>query len=422
MDFIDLAHQQRRIADTLNARTASVLVHGQYINGPEVRELEATLAGYIGVKHAVGCASGTDALLMALMALDIGPGNAVFTTPFTFTATAEVISLLGATPVFVDIDPVTFNVDPKKLEQAIVDLKENRSGRRIPRAVRGQNPEVSSIQTAFTDRHMIDRRVQDRAGAAGNALRPRAIIPVDLFGLPADYEAIEAVAARHGLAIIEDAAQSFGGDRKGKKAGAFGAIACTSFFPAKPLGCYGDGGMCFTGSDRLDAILRSIRVHGQGEDKYENVRIGINGRLDTLQAAILLAKFSIFAEELDLRQEVARRYSELLADIVTTPVIPYGYKSAWAQYSILARDSRQRAVYMAALKEEGIPTAVYYPKPLHLQRAFAEAGCRGGDFPVSEDCAGRIFSLPMHPYLIEKEQRRIAGILKKESGKTESLT
>ncbi|MBM4312648.1 MAG: DegT/DnrJ/EryC1/StrS aminotransferase family protein [Deltaproteobacteria bacterium] len=417
MDFIDLAHQQRRIAEKLNAHIASVLAHGQYVSGPEVRELEAALAGYVGVKHAIGCASGTDALLMALMALDIGPGDAVFTTPFTFTATAEVISLLGASPVFVDIDPLTFNIDPKKLERAVSDLKENRSGRRIPRAVRGQNPEVSSIQTAFTDRRMIDRRVQDRAEAAGNALRPRAVIPVDLFGLAADYDPIEATAARHGLAIIEDAAQSFGGDYKGKKACAFGEIACTSFFPAKPLGCYGDGGMCFTNSDHLDAILRSIRVHGQGEDKYENIRIGINGRLDTLQAAILLAKYSIFQEELDLRQEVARRYSELLADVVATPVIPAGYKSAWAQYSLLARDSAQRAAFTAALKREGIPTAVYYPKPLHLQKAFADAGCREGDFPISEDCAGRIFSLPMHPYLGEKEQRRIACILRGESGK-----
>ncbi len=417
MDFIDLAHQQRRIADTLNAGTASVLAHGQYINGPEVRELEAILAGYIGVKHAIGCASGTDALLMALMALDIGPGDAVFTTPFTFTATAEVISLLGATPVFVDIDPLTFNIDPKKLEQAIVDLKENRSRRPFPRTARAGSPGVAAIQSAFSDRRMIDRRAQDRPESSERIHRTRAIIPVDLFGLSADYDAIEAVAARYGLSIIEDAAQSFGGDYKGKKACAFGKIACTSFFPAKPLGCYGDGGMCFTNDDHLDAILRSIRVHGQGEDKYENVRIGINGRLDTLQAAILLAKFAIFPEELDLRQEVARRYNELLDGVVATPVIPGGYKSAWAQYSILARDSMQRAAFMAALKGEGVPTAVYYPKPLHLQAAFTDAGYRKGDFPVAEDCAGRIFSLPMHPYLVEKDQRRIADILKRVSVK-----
>jgi UDP-2-acetamido-2-deoxy-ribo-hexuluronate aminotransferase len=417
MDFIDLAHQQRRIADELHARIASVLAHGQYVSGPEVRELEAILAGYTGVKHAIGCASGTDALLMALMALDIGPGDAVFTTPFTFTATAEVISLLGATPVFVDIDPLTFNIDPKKLEQAIVDLKENRSRRPFPRAVRAGNPGGAAIQAAFSDRCMINRRAQDHPETSERIHRTRAVIPVDLFGLTADYDAIEAVATRYRLEIIEDAAQSFGGDYKGKKACAFGEIACTSFFPAKPLGCYGDGGMCFTNDDHFDEILRSIRVHGQGDDKYENVRIGINGRLDTLQAAILLAKFSIFPEELDLRQEVARRYSELFAGVVTTPVIPAGYKSAWAQYSILARDSAQRATFMAALKGGGVPTAVYYPKPLHLQRAFTDAGYRKGDFPVAEDCAGRIFSLPMHPYLVEKDQRRIADILKGESGK-----
>ena len=420
MDFIDLAHQQRRIAETLNARIASVLAHGQYVNGPEVRELEATLAGYVGVKHAIGCASGTDALLMALMALDIGPGDAVFTTPFTFTATAEVIALLGATPVFADIDPATFNIDPKKLEQAITGLKENPFRRPFPRTDGSGSPDKAAVpaafQMAFSDRRMIDRRIHDHAERASRALRPRAVIPVDLFGLTADYDAIEAVAARHGLAIIQDAAQSFGGDYKGKKACSFGAIACTSFFPAKPLGCYGDGGMCFTDNDDLDAILRSIRVHGQGEDKYENVRIGINGRLDTLQAAILLAKFSIFREELDLRQEVAGRYGKLLAGVVATPVIPAGYKSAWAQYSLLARDPAQRTAFTEALKGEGIPTAVYYPKPLHLQKAFADAGCREGDFPVSEDCAGRIFSLPMHPYLGEKDQRRIAGILKGKPG------
>jgi UDP-2-acetamido-2-deoxy-ribo-hexuluronate aminotransferase len=412
MDFIDLAAQQRRIADKLDARIACVLAHGQYINGPEVRELEQILAGYVGIKHAIGCASGTDALLMALMALDIGPGDAVLTTPFTFTATAEVISLLGATPVFVDIDPVTFNIDSKKMEKAIVSLSENPSRHPLPRAVGASSPGVAAIQAAFPNRRIIDRRTEDRTKPAGETLRPRAVIPVDLFGLPADYDAIGAVAARHGLKIIEDAAQSFGGDYKGKKACAFGEIACTSFFPAKPLGCYGDGGMCFTNDDHLDEILRSLRVHGQGENKYENVRIGINGRLDTLQAAILLAKFSIFPDEIDLRQEVARRYGEFLAGAVATPVIPSGYKSAWAQYSLLARDSAERAAFVAKLKGDGVPTAIYYPKPLHRQKAFAHAGYREGDFPVSEDCAGRIFSLPMHPYLAANDQRRIADILK----------
>jgi UDP-2-acetamido-2-deoxy-ribo-hexuluronate aminotransferase len=380
MDFIDLAAQQRRISETLNANIARVLAHGQYVNGPEVGELEAALAAYVGVKHAVGCASGTDALLMALMALEIGPGDAVFTTPFTFVATAEVIGLLGAAPVFVDIDPATFNIDPAKLEQAI-------------EAVEKGDPSLHPLP-----------------GAVGGRLRPRAVIPVDLFGLPADYDAIETVATRHIIAVIEDAAQSFGGEYKGRKAGSFGAIACTSFFPAKPLGCYGDGGMCFTNDGHIVESLRSIRNHGQGSDKYENIRIGINGRLDTLQAAILLAKFAIFPEEIDLRQEVARRYNELLAGFVTTPEIPQRFKSAWAQYSILARDSAERCELMAKLKGTGIPTAIYYPKPLHRQTAFAGLGYNERDFPVSEDCARRIFSLPMHPYLAAADQRRITAL------------
>lgn len=328
MDFIDLAAQQRRITDALQANIGRVLAHGQYINGPEVRELEQTLAGYVGAKHAVGCASGTDALLMALMALDIGPGDAVFTTPFTFIATAEVISLLGATPVFVDIDPATFNIDPAKLEKAIVALKGTAPSEKPLPPVTGElSLGVSAIQAAFPDRRIIDRRRAARRTGdrhAPGTLRPRAVIPVDLFGLPADYDAIAAVAARHSLIVIEDAAQSFGGEYKGRKACAFGDVACTSFFPAKPLGCYGDGGMCFTNDGKIDEILRSIRVHGQGSDKYENVRIGINGRLDTLQAAILLAKFALFPGEIDRRQEVAKRYDELLAGAVKTPVIPDG--------------------------------------------------------------------------------------------------
>ncbi len=416
MNFIDLATQQRRITDNLQANIGRVLAHGQYINGPEVRELEEALAGYVGAKHAIGCASGTDALLMALMALEIGPGDAVFTTPFTFIATAEVISLLGATPVFVDIDPLTFNIDPVKLEEAIVAIKgKEPPGDPLPLGVK-------ALQAAFPDRRIINRRSADRQAGdrrmggdrrAAAPLRPRAVIPVDLFGLPADYDAIAAIAARHGLKVIEDAAQSFGGEYKGRKACAFGDVACTSFFPAKPLGCYGDGGMCFTNDAGIDQILRSIRVHGQGSDKYENVRIGINGRLDTLQAAILLAKFAIFPEEIDLRQEVAKRYDTLLAGAVTTPAIPDGYRSAWAQYSVLARDEAERSALMARLKEAGIPTAVYYPKPLHRQTAFASLRYQAGAFPVSEDCARRIFSLPMHPYLPAGEQSRIAAALGK---------
>ncbi|MFH2076448.1 MAG: DegT/DnrJ/EryC1/StrS family aminotransferase [Pseudomonadota bacterium] len=388
MNFIDLAAQQRLIAEKLNANIGRVLAHGQYINGPEVRELENALAVYVGVRHAVGCASGTDALLMALMALEIGPGDAVFTTPFTFIATAEVISLLGAMPVFVDIDPVTFNIDPAKLALAI-------------QAVKSNDPTLHPIPLT----------------PHSSPLTPRCVIPVDLFGLPADYDEICAVAARHDLLVIEDAAQSFGGEYKGKKACAFGKIACTSFFPAKPLGCYGDGRMCFTSDDCLDEALRSIRVHGQGDNKYDNVRIGINGRLDTLQAAILMAKFEIFPEEIELRQEVAARYNKLLSGAVVTPAIPDGYRSAWAQYSILARDTVGRATLMEKLKAAGIPTAVYYKKPLHRQTAFAGLGYREGDFPASDDCARRILSLPMHPYLAADDQRRIADILRGESGK-----
>jgi UDP-2-acetamido-2-deoxy-ribo-hexuluronate aminotransferase len=433
MDFIDLAAQQRRISEKVNAHIAAVLAHGQYINGPEVGKLEETLAAWVGVKHAVGCASGTDALLMALMALDIGPGDAVFTTPFTFVATAEVISLLGATPVFVDIDPLTFNIDQVKLAQAIEAVKRNdpllhplpestfvfakrrRDEQRQSDDRRNPEPlapsEMVGNRRALRERRSGSRREQN-SDSATPLLRPRAVIPVDLFGLPADYDAIEAVSARHGVSVIEDAAQSFGGEYKGRRACSFGDVACTSFFPAKPLGCYGDGGMCFTNDDCLVEILRSIRVHGQGSDKYENIRIGINGRIDTLQAAILLAKFDIFPEEVGLRQEVARRYDELLAGYVTTPNIPAEYKSAWAQYSILAQDSGTRSGLMAKLKEAGVPTAIYYPKPLHLQTAFAGLGYKEGDFPVSEDCAQRIFSLPMHPYLAQEDQRRIAALFR----------
>ena len=394
MDFIDLKTQQERIKDALDANIRRVLAHGQYVMGPEVAELERQLAAYVGAKHAVGCASGTDALLMALMALDIGPGSAVFTTPFTFVATAEVIGLLGATPVFVDIDPATFNIDPARLARA-----------------------VDAVKNADPERHPLPlplRNAYESACAPGawkrfNPLRPSAVIPVDLFGLPADYDAIDAVAARHGLAVIEDAAQSFGAEYHGRKACAFGRIACTSFFPAKPLGCYGDGGMCFTDDPALDAALRSIRVHGQGRDRYENVRIGINGRLDTLQAAILLAKFSIFPDEVGRREAVAARYSEGFAKdpALTVPVVPAGSRSVWAQYSLLARDEADRTARMAALKAAGIPTAIYYPRPLHLQGAFAGLGYQPGDFPASEDCARRIFSVPMHPYLTEEAQRLV---------------
>jgi dTDP-4-amino-4,6-dideoxygalactose transaminase len=382
MQFIDLAAQQKRIRDQIEANIASILDHGRYIMGPEIKSLEEKLAQYVGVNHAVSCASGTDALLLALMASKIGPGDAIFTTPFTFIATGEVISLLGATPVFVDIDPQTFNMDPGKLELA-----------------------VQAISANETTDHPAPR--------SPGSLIPKGIIAVDLFGLPADYDNIDAIANRHNLFVLEDAAQSFGAENKGKKTCNLTELGCTSFFPAKPLGCYGDGGMCFTDNENLYEILNSLRVHGKGTHKYDNVRTGINGRLDTLQAAILLAKFDIFPEEIELRQQVARRYTQLLNQNaeVQAPLVPGEMKSAWAQYSVLAKDETHRSKLQAKLKEAGIPTAIYYPKPLHLQTAFQSLGYKDGDFPVSEDCSSRIFSLPMHPYLSSSDQERIAQVL-----------
>jgi dTDP-4-amino-4,6-dideoxygalactose transaminase len=403
MQFIDLAAQQKRIRDKIESNISTVLDHGRYIMGPEVKQLEERLADFVGVKHAIGCASGTDALLMALMSLGVGPGDAIFTSPFTFIATAEVISLLGATPVFVDIDSQTFNIDPDKLELAIQAVKEhdtsiyplptasNQSSSRLPRRNSGEDgASVLSPQTSV--------------------LKAKGIIPVDLFGLPADYARIDDIAKRLGLFVVEDAAQSFGAEISGTRACAFGRIACTSFFPAKPLGCYGDGGMCFTDDENLSEIMESIRVHGKGHHKYDNVRIGVNGRLDTLQAGILLAKFDIFPEEIELRQQVADRYTELLGARtgLIPPVFPPDFKSAWAQYSILAKDSTLRSSLQDKLKDAQIPTAIYYPKPLHLQSAFSDLGYKSGDFPVSEDCADRIFSVPMHPYLTKDEQQKIA--------------
>jgi UDP-2-acetamido-2-deoxy-ribo-hexuluronate aminotransferase len=368
-DFIDLQAQQQRILPALNERIQRVLGHGQYIMGPEVHELEERLAAYVGVKHAVSCSSGTDALLIPLMAYQVGPGDAIFTTPFTFIATAEVIQLLGATPVFVDIDPKTFNILPAALEEAIANL--------------GKSPRTAS-------------------------LRPKGLIPVDLFGQPADYDELNAIARRHGLFVLEDAAQSFGATYKGRRAGSLAEVAATSFFPAKPLGGYGDGGAIFTDNDALAETLKSIRVHGQGTNKYENVRLGLNGRLDTLQAAILLAKLEIFDQEIVDRQKVAQRYSERLRNIVEVPYVAATCTSVWAQYSVL---SDRRAELQQRLKAAGIPSAVYYPLPLHLQGAFAHLGHQPGDFPSSEKAAARIFSLPMHPYLSEAEQGLIIKAL-----------
>ncbi len=383
--FVDLAAQQERIRESVQERIRKVLEHGQYIMGPEVAELEERLARFVGVEHAVGCSSGTDALVMILMALGVGPGDGVLTTPFTFVATAEAVMLVGATPLFVDIDPESFNLAPEALSRALEALEKGDRGL-----------------------HPLPR------GISSEMLRPRCVIAVDLFGLPADYDAICALAAPRGLPVIEDAAQSLGAERAGRRAGGLADLGATSFFPAKPLGAYGDGGMCFTSQEDAARLLRSIRLHGAGQDRYEHVRVGLNGRLDTLQAAVLLAKLEIFEEELWLRQEVAGRYLELLAgcEDIKLPAVPQGSKSSWAQFSILARDKEQRERLRLALGKEGIPTMVYYPRPLHLQAVFTHLGYEKGDFPVSEETAGRILSLPMHPYLGLEAQQKVAGLLR----------
>jgi dTDP-4-amino-4,6-dideoxygalactose transaminase len=366
--FIDLKKQQDIIRKRLDKRISSLLDHSHYIMGPEVFELEEKLAQYVGVKHCISCSSGTDALLIPLMAMGIGPGDAILTTPFTYIATAEVIRLVGATPVFVDIDPDTFNINP--------DL--------IPEAVQF---------------------------ALRKGLNPKVIIPVDLFGFPADYEKIEKYANENDLLILEDAAQGFGGSINEKKAGSFGNVAATSFFPAKPLGCYGDGGAIFTDDYDLAQIMLSIRVHGSGTDKYDNVRLGINGRLDTLQAAVLLEKLTIFPDEVIKRNKVAQYYSLNMQKYLKTPNIPEGFISSWAQYSILARSNIERELIIKHLKEAEIPSMIYYRLPLHLQEVFSDLEYVKGDFPVSEDCAERIFSIPMHPYLEKGQQDNIIEAL-----------
>ncbi len=384
--FIDLKTQYARVAAQVDQGLAAVLQSGAFINGPDVAKLEKRLAEYCGTRHAVGCASGTDALMMALMALRVGPGDAVFCPPFTFMATAEVVALLGATPVFVDIDLATFNMSAAQLEKAV-------------KAVREGDPSLHPLPKT-----------------AGK-LTPKAVIPVDLFGLLADYPALLAVAAENGLYVIEDAAQAFGattalGDDT-RRACSFGQIACTSFFPAKPLGCYGDGGMCFTDDDELLELLLSIRVHGQGRNKYENVRLGVTGRLDTMQAAVLMAKMDIFDDEVRLRQDVARRYEDLLGEIpgLTLPGVPAGNLSVFAQYSILAESGEHRAQLLERLAKAGVPSSIYYPVPLHLQPAFANLGYAAGSMPVSENAAERVFSIPMHPYLTAPVQKQIASAL-----------
>lgn len=367
MQFIDLKTQYLRLKEDIDAGIRDVLDHTAFIMGEKVALLETRLGEYCGAKHTVSCSSGTDALLMPLMAWGIGPGDAVFVPTFSFFATAEVVGLVSATPVFVDISPDTFNLDPVALERAIERVK------------------------------------------AQGVLRPRVVIPVDLFGQCADYDALLPLARAHGLRLLEDAAQGFGASYRGRRAGSFGDAAATSFFPAKPLGCYGDGGAIFTDDDETAATLCSIRIHGQGSDKYDNERLGINGRLDALQAAVLLAKLGVFEDEIIRRNEIATAYNRRLHDVVTTPTVRDGCTSTWAQYSVLCRDSTHRERVRASLSAQGIPSMIYYAIPLHLQKAFTALGGRSGQCPVAEDASRRILSLPMHAYLSDNDIERIAA-------------
>jgi dTDP-4-amino-4,6-dideoxygalactose transaminase len=362
--FIDIGAQRRRLGTSIDEAVARVLTHCQFINGPEVTELEARLAEFSGAKHVVSCASGTDALLMVLMAKNIGRGDAVICPSFTFCATGEAVALTGATPVFVDVDEATFNIDAASLKKGI-------------QAARKQG------------------------------LKPRAVIPVDLFGQSADHDAIAAVAEAEGLFVLDDAAQGFGASYKGRRLGTLGHATATSFFPAKPLGCFGDGGAIFTDDAELAETLRSIRVHGQGSDKYDNVRLGLTGRLDTMQAAILLEKLKIFDDEIAARNEVAERYARGLGNVVTVPHLAPGCSSVWAQYTIRLPKGVNRDGFAAALKAQGIPTAIYYVKSMHQQTAYRDYPVAEGGLPVSEQLSEDVISLPMHAYLDEPTQERI---------------
>ena len=370
--FIDLQAQRRRLGDALNKSIVAAVEGGAWIMGPQVAAFEAQLAEFAGVKHAVACANGTDALTIVLRAWNIGPGDAVFVPTFTFAATGEVVALAGATPVFVDVLEDTYNMDPASLEAAIALVKRE-----------------------------------------GN-LSPRAVIPVDLFGQPADYRTLEPIAKREGLKMLCDTAQAFGAKYHGKVTGSIGDAASTSFFPAKPLGCYGDGGASFTNDDGLADLLKSIRNHGAGADRYENVRIGMNSRLDTIQAAILIEKLKIFPDEIELRERVAQRYNAALgkSNRIRVPIVIPGAQSTWAQYTIQVPD---RAKLQADLKDKGIPTAVYYPIPMSAQKGYAHYP--SAPVPVAEKIGKTVVSLPMHPYMDEATQDRIiAAVLESVGG------
>ena len=363
LPFIDLGAQRRRLGAAIDQAILRVVDHGAYILGPEVRMLEAELSAFCGAKHVVSCGNGTDALALVLMALELKPGDAVLCPSFTFAATAEVVAWFGATPVFADVCENSFNVDVQTLASALKTARER-------------------------------------------GLRPVGVIPVDLFGWSADYDTITPFCEREGLWMLCDAAQSFGGTYRGRRLGTFGTATTTSFFPAKPLGCYGDGGAIFTDDPALADVLRSLRVHGQGVDKYDNVRIGMNGRLDTIQAAILLQKLTIFEEEIATRNLIARRYAEGLSDVAIVPEPPDEVVSTWAQYTIRLAPGRRDAL-AAVLKELGIPSAIYYPKPLHRQTAYGHFPVPGNGLPVSDQLADEVISLPMHPYLDTATQERI---------------
>jgi dTDP-4-amino-4,6-dideoxygalactose transaminase len=367
--FIDIGAQRRRLGKSIDEAVARVLTHCQFINGPEVTQLEAELAAYTGAKHVVSCASGTDALLMVLMAKRIGPGDAVLCPSFTFCATGEAVALTGAVPVFVDVDETTFNMDADALKRGI-------------------------------------------ATARKLGLKPKAVIPVDLFGQSADHDSICAVAEAEGMFVLDDAAQAFGASYKGRRLGTFGLATATSFFPAKPLGCYGDGGAIFTDDAQLAADLRSIRVHGQGSDKYDNVRLGLTGRLDTVQAAVLLEKLKIFEDEIAARSLVADRYAGGLGNLVSVPRLASGCTSVWAQYTIRLPQGCDRDGFAASLKAQGIPTAIYYPKSMHQQTAYRDYPVAEGGLPVCEKLSDDVISLPMHAYLDEPTQQRVIAAVR----------
>src|SRR4030081_231338 len=362
--FIDIGAQRRRLGQSIDEAVGRVLTHCQFINGPEVTQLEAALSAFSGARHVVTCASGTDALLMVLMAKGVGRGDAVLCPSFTFCATGEAVALAGAVPVFVDDEEATFNMDVNSLKRGVATAKKL-------------------------------------------GLKPKAVMPVDLFGQSADHDSIGAVAEAECMFVLDDAAQAFGASYKGRRLGTFGLVTATSFFPAKPLGCFGDGGAIFTDDAELAETLRSIRVHGQGRDKYDNVRLGLTGRLDTIQAAILIEKLKIFEDEIAARNEAAARYARGLGNVVTVPQLAAGCTSVWAQYTIRLPKECDRDAFAATLKAQGIPTAIYYPKSMHQQTAYRDFPVADGGLPACESLSGDVISLPMHAYLDEPTQERI---------------